>query len=216
MIEKILQLLDWIYRKNCYFCRKSSSSGIMCQSCFDKIEVFYPDPITYIDGISVYAASSYNKELKKLIRGLKYHNKKELARSLAELLYNFWKETELSERSYEIIPMPLFPSRQKQRGYNHMYIVAQEFSKLTGYSINTEIAKRVRDTKPQYKLSRTQRFENMKNAFKVYPEKYNNKPLLLFDDICTTGITLKELIKTFKANNIDDIVCFAGSSSRNF
>ena len=72
--------------------------------------------------------------------------------------------------------------------------------------------KRVKDTKPQYKLNRQERMKNLARAFIVNKEVYNNKALLILDDICTTGSTFEEMIKTFKNNGIDNLVCISTST----
>jgi len=106
---------------------------------------------------------------------------------------------------FEIIPMPSHQKRLKQRKYNHINLIAAEFSKLTGYSVNTELISRIKDTKPQYKLNRIQRLENLKGAFSINKEKYTGKNLLLLDDICTTGVTLQEMIKILNKLEINKL-----------
>ncbi|EKE02393.1 MAG: hypothetical protein ACD_20C00395G0023 [uncultured bacterium] len=212
MINIIKQLLDWIYRRNCYFCHKPSSTGIMCQTCYEKIELNFPEPTKVVNGVPVYSASLYIDNLKKLIRGLKYHKQKELAKYMAEILYTYWQNTSLTNENIEIIPMPLYKKRQKQRGYNHIELVAEEFSKLTGFPVNKSLVKRIKDTKPQYRLKRVQRLENLKDAFEIDQKAYNKTKLLLLDDICTTGITLGEMIKTLQKNNITDLYAIVGAN----
>ena len=46
-------------------------------------------------------------------------------------------------------------------------IVGEEFCKLTGFEMNTELIERIKNTKPQYKLKKFERLENLKNAFKI-------------------------------------------------
>lgn len=212
MINFFKNILSWIYINNCYFCRKPSQTGSMCKNCYDKIIVNNPEPLKIINNIAVYSASLYAEELKKLIRGLKYHNQKELAKPFAEILYEFWQKTEFNKDEFELIPTPLYIKREKQRGYNHMTLVAEEFSRLSGYSINKDLVERIKNTKPQYKLSRNERIENMRGAFKVNPEKYKGKKLLLMDDICTSGTTLKELITELQKQNIKDLYVIVGST----
>jgi len=79
MFKKIKQLLDWIYHRVCYFCGKSSQTGLMCEKCFDKIELNFPEPNRIIDNVKIYSATLYADETRKLIRGIKYHKKRELA-----------------------------------------------------------------------------------------------------------------------------------------
>lgn len=211
MMNFIKQLLDWIYYRNCYICKKICNSGLVCQKCLEKIELNFAEPSRIINEISVYTASNYDGILKKIIRGLKFHNKKELSQDLAYILYSCWKKFEIN-KDFEIVPIPLFPKKEKKRGFNHMYLTAVEFSKFTGYRINNELIKRIKDTKPQYNLSRIDKINNLKGAFEVYPEKYNGKTILLLDDICTTGTTLEEAIKTLQQNGITDIVALVASS----
>lgn len=94
-----------------------------------------------IDGKKVYCAGVYNKNLQKLIRGLKYHKQKDLAYYQAKFMYEYWQKI-TDERGYEVIPVPIFPKREKQRKYNHMNLVGEEFCKLSGNTLNTDIYKK--------------------------------------------------------------------------
>ena len=93
-----------------------------------------------------------------------------------------------------------------------MELVAEEFCKLTGYVQNFELIKRIKDTKPQYKLSRQERMKNLNGAFEVNKDKDLCLPILLIDDICTTGSTFEEMITALKKEGITDIVCLASSN----
>ena len=90
-----------------------------------------------------------------------------------------------------------------------MELVAKEFCYLTGYEYNCDLIKRIKDTKPQYKLTKKERAENLHGAFEVDKSKNLNKKVLIVDDICTTGSTFEEMINEFKRNEICDIICFA-------
>lgn len=205
MINIIEQLLDWIYRKNCYLCRKTISSDLICKKCFDEIEIISSNPVKEIKGVKVYSTSLYINNIRKLIKALKYQGKSELAKPLAKILYTFWENSGLNAEEFDIVPMPLYFLRKVKRGYNHVELLAEEFSKLTGYSVNKRIAKRIKNTRPQYKLSKLERAENLREAFEINPAHYRNKKLLLLDDICTTGATLEELITAFKKAGINDL-----------
>lgn len=209
MIEHLIGLLDWIYKKKCYFCKSSKEAVRMCSKCYEKLVHLPAQANRIIDGVNIYCAGNYSNELQKLIRGLKYHKQKDLAFYQAKFMYEYWKKLNMSG-DFQVIPVPLHKNRIKRRKYNHMEFVATEFCNLTGYTPNFSIITRIKDTKPQYKLSKLQRSENLKNAFKLDKTKFlENKRLLILDDICTTGSTFEEMIKEFKTNGITDIVCFA-------
>ena len=93
-----------------------------------------------------------------------------------------------------------------------MELVAEEFCKMSGFTLNNELIKRVKDTKPQYKLSRPQRMQNLSGAFEVDKQRDMNMPVLILDDICTTGATFEEMIKTLYTAGLNDIVCLASSN----
>ncbi len=213
-MKKILEsLLDLIYRKKCYFCGKSKYSIKMCPSCYEKLE--FSDRIAnrIVDGVDVYCAGIYTKELQKLIRGLKYHKQRDLAYFQAKFMYEYFANLDnLKNKDFELIPVPLHQNRMKKRKYNHMELVCEEFSKLSGFECNFELIKRIKDTKPQYRLSRVQRLKNLSGAFEVNKDKISGKPLLIMDDICTTGSTFEEMIKALKNAGVKNIVCFATST----
>ena len=204
-------LLDLIYRKKCYFCGKSKHSLKMCPDCYN--ELYFADfsPNRIINGVNIYVCGVYEKYLQKLIRGLKYHKQKELAYYLAKFMYDYFEKLDLN-KEFTIVPVPLHKNRIKKRKYNHMELVAEEFCRLSGFKSDYELIKRIKDTKPQYRLSRKERMKNLENAFEVDKTNYSQAPVLLIDDICTTGSTFEEMISALKKEGITDIVCLAAST----
>ncbi len=204
-------LLDLIYRKKCYFCGKSKDSVKMCQSCYDELNFADIKANRIIDGVNIFTCGMYEKNLQKLIRGLKYHKQKELAFYLAKFMYEYFSKLEL-QGNFQVVPVPLHKNRIKKRKYNHMELVAEEFCRLSGFTPNYELITRIKDTRPQYKLSRKERMQNLANAFEVDKTKYLSLPVLLIDDICTTGSTFEEMISALKKEGINEIVCLASSN----
>ena len=183
----------------------------MCPECYKELNFANFQPNRIIEGVNIYSCGRYEKTLQKLIRGLKYHKQKELAFYLAKFMYEYWVNVG-DKREFQVVPVPLHKNRIKKRKYNHMELTAIEFCKLTGYTLNNELITRVKDTKPQYKLSRKERLQNLSDAFKVDLSKNLNKPVLILDDICTTGATFEEMISSLHKAGIKDIVCIASSS----
>ena len=212
-MKKILNLLlDLIYRKRCYFCGKSNFSVKMCPACYEELSFSEFQPNRIINGVNIYVCGIYEKRLQKLIRGLKYHKQKELAFYLAKFMYEYFSKLGI-DKEFQVVPTPLHKNRIKKRKYNHMEIVAEEFCKYSDALVyNPNLIYRIKDTKPQYKLSRKERLENLSNAFEVDISNNLNKPVLILDDICTTGATFEEMISTLKKYGITDIVCLASSS----
>lgn len=204
MLEFLGNLLDYFFYKKCYLCGKKAEHGLMCDKCFEKIKTQKNKRIKYYQSVPIEGYFIYKDEFKKLIRAIKYHDKKELAAPIAKIL------SEVAEfpDNVELVPVPLHEKRQKQRKYNHMELIASQM----GCKVNNNLIKRVKDTRAQYRLTQQQRRSNLDRAFKVYPEAYNGKKIILFDDICTTGATMEELIGELRKNGISNIaglvICF--------
>ena len=79
MINIFKILIKYLYIDRCYFCGSSKEDKEFCSKCFDKIE-YLPNSCAFkILEKPVYGATTYRDNIKKLIRAVKYHNKKNLA-----------------------------------------------------------------------------------------------------------------------------------------
>lgn len=183
----------------------------MCDECYNELSFSDINANRIIQGVNIYSCGMYEKNLQKLIRGLKYHKQKELSFYLAKFMYEYFSRLNLNN-NFQVVPVPLHKNRIKKRKYNHMELVAEEFCKLSGCIPNFDLIKRIKDTKPQYKLSKIQRMENLSEAFFVDKSKDLGLPVLIMDDICTTGSTFEEMINRLKKSGIEDITCIAASN----
>src|SRR5574344_1001248 len=212
MKEFFLGLLDWIYKKKCYFCGSSKECVKMCSKCYNELDFLPVGVKRIIDGVKIYCAGVYSKNLQKMIRGIKYHRQRDLAYFTAKFMLEYFTKI-TAEKDFQILPVPIFEKRKKQRKYNHMELVAEEISKLSGFDCNFQLIKRIKDTKPQYNLKKTDRIKNLTNAFEVDKNQlFSGKKVLLIDDICTTGSTFEEIIKTLKKAGVEDITCLAATT----
>jgi ComF family protein len=92
-----------------------------------------------------------------------------------------------------LVPVPLHPRKQRERGYNQSRLLADTFSRAAGGGTAvTELLRRVVDTPSQTRLDRRTRQSNLKNAFALVRGRPINpaQRLVLVDDVFTTGSTL--------------------------
>jgi len=89
-----------------------------------------------------------------------------------------------------LVPVPLHPKRQKERGYNQAELLAKGVSKKLGLEMK-HLLKRVKNTSSQARLkTRLERSSNLDNAFEIKERPPQDRQLILVDDIVTTGSTL--------------------------
>jgi len=205
-------VLNLIYNKKCLICGCGKDNILLCKNCLKDVENLSGFAHRISDGVLIYSATNYNKNIKKLIHKLKFQHRKNTAIVLAEILFKYFQKTDLYNNSYLkdfiIIYPDTFYLKKLYRGYNHAYLIAKQFSKLSGLKIEKDVILKTKFTKPQFK-SRNKR-KNILNSFKINPKKINNikdKSILLIDDITTSGATLDEIIKCLKALQIQNITC---------
>ena len=213
MINFLEKLLSLIYVQPCYFCKSTKDDKIICKKCYNKIHFMPAAVFREYSGIKIYACCLYDEIIKRLIKDLKYHNKKKLSSHCAQLMFDYMQELKL-EKSYTIIPVPISKERLKERKYNHMDLVADNLAKLTGFQVKKDLLLRIKDTQKQFKLHKQERIKNIKNAFAINEnvEISKDTPFLIIDDITSTGITLEEIIKTLKKNGYKNITAIALST----
>ncbi|MBR6163734.1 ComF family protein [bacterium] len=209
MIKFLEKLLNWIYVERCYFCGSSDEAKRLCSKCLGSVKILPLQPHSLINGCNVYSASMYDDIVKKLIKRVKYHHDIKLAQEQAKLMADYWLKFNFTEK-FVVLPVPQHKNRIRKRRGNHMDIVGKEFCDLLSYTLLPDFLVRIKDTKPQYKLSREEREENLKDAFSLFPEKLPDKssPILIIDDIKTTGTTLKEIISLLQKNGYTNIRAF--------
>lgn len=129
---------------------------------------------------------------RKLLHSLKYKNKPEIGVLLGkELGAAMYSSGNYSDIDY-IIPVPLHPKRQKQRGYNQSEMIGKGISLVTDIPILTDVLIRNVETVTQTKMTREERWKNVSGKFIINnPKSIENKHVLLVDDVVTTGSTLE-------------------------
>ncbi|UCG26676.1 MAG: ComF family protein, partial [Bacteroidales bacterium] len=91
-----------------------------------------------------------------------------------------------------IVPVPLHPRKQRQRGYNQSEWIARGMAESMQKSLDIKSLYRTVDTESQTNKTKYDRWKNVENIFAVkYPETLIGKHVLIVDDVITTGSTLE-------------------------
>ena len=125
-----------------------------------------------------------------IVHQIKYYGNLCLAKQYGQLLAN---ELLASGRFGDIdllVPVPLHPRRKLQRGYNQSQLLCEAMSAVMHLPVVTGNLYRRRYTDSQTHKNRLARMDNMKEVFAIHrPKQFENKHILLVDDIITTGAT---------------------------
>lgn len=187
----------------------------MCKDCIALV-AFARESINAQEFLSsIYFATDYNEPfVRNLIQKLKYKPfAKELAQPLALLIITYFKNLEKQpfflrpENGFSIIPIPLFSKRLKWRGFNQSEEIAKILAGYFEMPFLQDALLRIKNTIPQIELPKKGRDENIKDAFACpRPKEIRNKNIILFDDVYTTGATMREAAKALKRAGAKQIV----------
>lgn len=152
-------------------------------------------------------AAIHDRPLRQVIHAFKYDGCPELADDLARYLVvtatqSAWRAQYLAADG--ILPVPLHPERQRERGYNQSEELAHAFCQQMALPFQPQWLSRHRSTLSQVGLSATERLENVNDAF-VADKEVRGKRIILVDDVYTTGATLRACAHALKAAGATEV-----------
>ena len=153
------------------------------------------------------SVGSYQGALRAAIRALKYHGQQRLAEPLGLLLAQAFLHYGMHADG--IVPLPLHPLRQQQRGYNQSALLARVCATHLKVPCLENLVIRQRATHAQVGLTGLQRWQNVSGAFALAPgvraRPLNYRTLLLIDDVSTTGATLEACATPLYAAGVGEV-----------
>jgi ComF family protein len=166
-----------------------------------------------IDGLTSFFR--YDGIVKKAIKKIKYRYVSDIVSELISCTptSSFSILTKLLSSkplSFFFVPIPLHPSRFRNRGFNQAEVIAQALNKRLNIPVKTDVLIRIKKTTPQVEMKkREERLKNMKDVFAVsFPElkkfqfreceRKDHRAILLIDDVFTTGATLRSAASILK------------------
>lgn len=202
----------------CIFCGNDSRLGKTCRKCRKS---------HHIDG--VWVAGRYSDELtQRLIKNLKYFFLVDLGPDLGRFLARFLERLAIENalnreqkpleiladhKQALIIPVPLHEKRERARGFNQSALIASGLAAGLGLEMEVTGLARIRQSRPQAKLPKEMRRENVKGCFEWQGADLSGKNVIIIDDVATTGATLDEAaaaLKTRGAKTVFGLVVARG------
>ncbi|BBC24903.1 ComF family protein [Pseudanabaena sp. ABRG5-3] len=206
---------DSLWQANCPLCKRPADR-ILCKDCDRQITAYQAPEFLQKDhpiapDIPLYSWGIYDGALKRAIAACKYENHPEIMEAIAVKIGDTWKRsphTQSLTKKYKkltVVPIPLHDNKLKVRGFNQAEILARRFCDVTMLPCNPQLLQRVKDTKAQMQTkSKQERKQNLSRAFAVLSTRLSDqRDVILFDDIYTSGATIREAITTLKASSIN-------------
>lgn len=197
-------LLNLFLQSNCPLCQRPASQEF-CEYCHKQLQKCrLTDSNRDTEDLSVISWGAYGGAIKRAIAAMKYNNHPEIARPLGEWLGEVWLQNHGTEKSFVVVPIPMHSEKQKQRGFNQAALIAKSFCQTTGLKLKLNGLQRVRKTEALFGLSPSERKETLSEAFEIGKDfrKHPNLPVILVDDIYTTGATVKSAMETLNKSKI--------------
>lgn len=224
------RFLDLIFPKKCFGCGRDGE--FLCGQCFNSLD--FPEIRCFIcrkggagfcaqcasffglENLCVFWAADYrNNAIKKIIRTFKYRQAGALAETLGEILSQRTEKLFIknSAGASLIIPVPLAPKRQRERGFNQAALLGRYFAQKNGLAFDSEILLKIKNTAPQVGTAgRGERLENLKESFAVSDfKKIQGKTVILVDDVLTTGATIMECARALQKAGVKKIIALVAA-----
>lgn len=197
MITSFLQLL---YPKCCFACDQVliRSENWLCTICrfeLPKPGLFLEQPnwishkldgLIEYDRVHAYFLFAEGGKVQHILHQIKYKGQEKLGEYLGACVGRSF-----SPEDYDIIlPMPLHPSRMKERGYNQAACIARGISHESGIPLSVAHLLRTKQVASLIGLNRAERYQTLEEVFEVIrPDELDGLRILLIDDTMTTGAT---------------------------
>jgi ComF family protein len=207
--------LDLILPPHCLACsRPVTNAGTLCPSCWSAmrfIERPYCEqlgiPFAYDLGTGALSAEAiadpppfqrcravcgFDDVARRLVHGLKYRDRLELAGWMARWMARAGGE--LLAEADMVVPVPLHRRRLWRRRFNQSALLAGTIAAAAGKPMASQVLKRIRPTPQQVGLTAAERDENVRGAFRIAPEHraaVAGRRIVLVDDVYTPGATVK-------------------------
>ncbi len=202
----------WLYfPKNCPACGRPLRlfGANICGRCSQNLPEthFFEAPNNPIEKIfygrlpiQTGAAAWYfhkNSALQALLFQLKYKSNKDVGLFIGKQMGALLAASERFSSIDALVPVPLHPQALSKRGFNQAALICEGIGQVWHKPVLTGAIARTKHTSTQTKQTRSERWDNMENAFTIKdPTSINGKHLLIIDDVITTGATIEACGKT--------------------
>ena len=205
-------MLETVYpeRAVCRVCGKIAGDGPLCAECRSRLAAdgtaYAWDREDLEPDLSAYTLRPHTGVARRLVIRLKHSAEKCLADELADLLLPLPPHIFLPpETVVTWVPMPR--SRRLERCIDHGQVLAEAAAKRLGLPCRPLLLRADTKEKAQVTLNREQREKNLARTFS--PAEKITFPVLLIDDVLTTGTTARRCAEALRRGGAEEITVLA-------
>lgn len=149
------------------------------------------------------AALLYHGNARKMVLALKHGDRHDIARPAAQWMWRSCCDIVCADTV--IVPVPLHWRRMLKRRFNQAALLAEAMAKISGLGYCPDLLQRIRSTSSTKNQGRDARFGLMQNAIQLNPRHarlIKGRPVLLVDDVMTSGATLSACATACQAGHV--------------
>jgi competence protein ComFC len=180
-----------LFPTKCLCCKTPIHESILCQTCYAKAAEYYGGDLQI--GIeNCTGLCTYSPELRTLIEEFKFKKNHKVLPILQQIILKL-------SPGYPpvdfIVPVPLHPVRLAERGFNQSELLIIPLANKLGAKIQNNLVYHKQNISHLYTMSKKDRLKHIPQAYGIWNnhESVEGKTILVFDDIVTTGTTLKTI-----------------------
>jgi ComF family protein len=232
----IRAIVSLVYPPTCTICSASVGIGkYLCAECEAKVSRIVPpfcakcsEPFDGAITTEFFCANCAHRKLyfdaavsayrsrgiaRQVMLNFKYGRQIHLRHLVAGWLLAAFDDPRLRQRRFDaVVPVPLHPTRERERGFNQAALLAETVGGHAGVPVRP-VLQRVRFTTTQTAFDRAERIQNLRHAFRLRGNAdVRNLRVLLIDDVLTTGSTLSECARVLKENGANSV--YAATAAR--
>ncbi len=167
----------------------------VCDRCRYSMLASPPPPAISLAHITeIHSCRPYEGALKNCIGEFKYRGNRKLVRVFDDIIRHFLAGNghKIHAADSLLLPVPAHTLRRRSRGYNQAELIAGALAEQISAPVLSRSLLKIRDTLPQAGLSREERMENLKGAFRIVDKRsVTGRDMIVVDDVMTTGATIE-------------------------
>ena len=200
----------WFFPRRCVWCAGVCEAGeMLCAECAGVAgPMLEPGRLPESD-IPLVSVFTYHSRARKILMNFKFHGARKLAHSIGYAMGDALSQSKLADKpGWLFCAVPMTPAKVKARGYNQSELLAGAAARWLGMECAPGLLVKTRETQAQHGLPKEERRSNITGAFKTAgPGSTAGKRIVLCDDICTTGATLREAARVLREAGAKEIIC---------